>query len=784
MADPFSILAAAAGLTDVSVRASSKLGIIISEFKNAPALILALSNENQEIKIVLERIRESKQAVESLGDTQHDEAFLASLDSQLNDARAILTDLESLAALLSPGRPASKGFRWLRQKKRATKLKAMLKEVREKINESLVVYNPSLQSRIRLELRDIRVGTQQTQASIQAAAQNANNNFQATSGELVSIRTAMAHQQTALDSRLSTIQDTMHTSSQVVNQIQVEQTRQFEATQTVQVAILTELAVLTNVSAATRPAGPMIQPASSHNSFNSVVSFSMRLPGSHCVDGCRCRCHLPARPSMSFKIPPMLRAVFGYLFLSYTGYPSPSARCSVDSCATGKYLRLQVTYVFPFSRCLKYVMHGLVEASMSGTFTFTLMTRRRVRFEEGNVTYEAQRGSAKSVGHMLRHDRGCLRDIANTDGRSVLHLALGTCNPESIEIMKLLLQHGADPDQEDDFGISPRLFASWIIVSKTSSAAYTRALEDLFPLSSCVEALELSYVHKIVLGLLPISLETALRNPVGDLLNAKDRSGRTPLMWAVKRVNVAAVRALLSAGAGVNEVDLSGYTALHWAVPSKSKESLACVDALLHAGANINAMARDGYSIMHCVAEYNQVVIGRRLIAAGADVNPANPISGSTPMHRAAYYNSVDMIRCLYDAGANLESENNGKVTPLFYAIERGAKEALALLLSLGANAAHVTNAMRTPLHHVALYTKLETMRSLTDAGVRDQDATARDRRGFTAQQWLDKRQPRPEMRAAFTHLSQVWCSAVEVVDDEVSDEEDCFYDALEDIRG
>lgn len=142
MADPFSILAGAAGLADVSVTTSSKLHSLISEFKRAPDLILALSNETAEISVVLERVNESRQVVESVGDAQHDAAFLAALDSQLNSARDILTELESLAVLLSPGKPANQGFRRLRQKKHATKLRSRLKEVRERINELLVAHNP------------------------------------------------------------------------------------------------------------------------------------------------------------------------------------------------------------------------------------------------------------------------------------------------------------------------------------------------------------------------------------------------------------------------------------------------------------------------------------------------------------------------------------------------------------------------------------------------------------------------------------------------------------------
>lgn len=101
MAETFALLSAAAGLADVSAKASLKLRGLVLDFKNAPTLILALSNEVAEISVVLDRVNESQRAVRSLSDSQHDAAFLTSLDSQLNNARAIIANLDSLTTVLS-----------------------------------------------------------------------------------------------------------------------------------------------------------------------------------------------------------------------------------------------------------------------------------------------------------------------------------------------------------------------------------------------------------------------------------------------------------------------------------------------------------------------------------------------------------------------------------------------------------------------------------------------------------------------------------------------------------
>ncbi|KAI1110949.1 hypothetical protein F5Y14DRAFT_336798 [Nemania sp. NC0429] len=293
------------------------------------------------ISLILERAKESRQAVETLSDGQHDAGFQACLGGELDKAGVILTELESLAARLSPREPASQRFRLLRQKKHAVKLNNRLKEVRQRINDLLVAYNPSLESRIELELHEVKVSLQQAQA---------------TSGELGNIRTAIARQgteiQTLHDSisiretenashkreankQLSTIHNTMHTGSQAINRIATEQAYQFQVTQSIQTAILTELATMRTASVKRRRTA--IQPPPSRDNPSPVQSLSLRLRGSQYENGCQCRCHLPVQPRISLQIPHMLGVAIRYLFLGYTSYPLAFTRCNDGCCANRKY---------------------------------------------------------------------------------------------------------------------------------------------------------------------------------------------------------------------------------------------------------------------------------------------------------------------------------------------------------------------------------------------------------------------------------------------------------------
>ncbi|KAK5634326.1 hypothetical protein RRF57_010040 [Xylaria bambusicola] len=91
-------------------------------------------------------------------------------------------------------------------------------------------------------------------------------------------------------------------------------------------------------------------------------------------------------------------------------------------------------------------------------------------------------------------------------------------------------------------------------------------------------------------------------------------------MYAAHRGNVAAVLALVDAGAEVNNVDRLGITALHFAIDSRGEGSLDCVDALLHSGSDCNASDLKRYSSLHFAADRNHTVIARRLVNDGTNM--------------------------------------------------------------------------------------------------------------------------------------------------------------------
>src|SRR5690348_145035 len=72
----------------------------------------------------------------------------------------------------------------------------------------------------------------------------------------------------------------------------------------------------------------------------------------------------------------------------------------------------------------------------------------------------------------------------------------------------------------------------------------------------------------------------------GSSANVKDKSGWTPLHWAVVGDNTNTVKILLEAGANIDAKDNWGGTPLHLAANNNCAET---VQALLLAGANLEA---------------------------------------------------------------------------------------------------------------------------------------------------------------------------------------------------
>lgn len=233
---------------------------------------------------------------------------------------------------------------------------------------------------------------------------------------------------------------------------------------------------------------------------------------------------------------------------------------------------------------------------------------------------------------------------------------------------------------------------------------------------------------------------TAVRKLIRNTgVNARDRRGSTPLMYAAALGSFDAVKLLVEAGARVNAANDFGATALMWCAGDSAK-----VRYLISKGANVQARSKLGRTPLSIAAMYDGASENVRLmIEKGADVK-ARDESGATPLANAATVNNVEAARILLAKGAEVNATDEAGFTPLINAAGNGDRSAgmVKLLLDHGAKVNVTTIAslemvkngpirlgLLTPLILAAPQGNYETVALLVNAGA---DVNVKDARGMS----------------------------------------------------
>jgi len=158
----------------------------------------------------------------------------------------------------------------------------------------------------------------------------------------------------------------------------------------------------------------------------------------------------------------------------------------------------------------------------------------------------------------------------------------------------------------------------------------------------------------------------------GADINAPDKDGHTPLMKASMWGQLAAMDALLGAGADVSlKTERYGLTALMLAAREGRTRA---IDKLLKAGAKLEARSAasyGNYTAIYLAASAGQVSALNALVNAGADVNVV--ILGKiTPLIRASEHADVKMVEALLAAGADVNARDRNGFTALDWVPIRG----------------------------------------------------------------------------------------------------------------
>ncbi|WP_260287586.1 ankyrin repeat domain-containing protein [Peribacillus aracenensis] len=173
----------------------------------------------------------------------------------------------------------------------------------------------------------------------------------------------------------------------------------------------------------------------------------------------------------------------------------------------------------------------------------------------------------------------------------------------------------------------------------------------------------------------------------GADLNTQDSEGRTATMIATYNNDVETAKILIEAGADVNiQDDMKNSPFLY----AGAEGYIDILKLAIEAGADPSITNRYGGTALIPASEHGYIeVIKELLTKTDIDVNHVNDL-GWTALLEAIILNNGDgkqqeTVKLLIDHGADVSIPDNGSMTPLQHAREKGFKEIEQILLSAGA---------------------------------------------------------------------------------------------------
>ncbi|KAL8953182.1 MAG: hypothetical protein Q9222_000955 [Ikaeria aurantiellina] len=338
-------------------------------------------------------------------------------------------------------------------------------------------------------------------------------------------------------------------------------------------------------------------------------------------------------------------------------------------------------------------------------------------------------GNIRAIQDLFSQNFASPLDVQGLGG-SVLHYA---ADHNHWDLCKFLIGQGARLDSEDDFHNTPTSLAWEKVLSGALTEDEGSMVASMFANTDFLQTRQFSVLHKIVLHLIPRTIEPELAYSTRDL-NAVDSSGRTALAWAAARGGELALTTLIGYDADINLPDSQGNTSLHHA------QNVACIDHLLNAGADRSCQNIFGFTPLHMVCRgTGSLPVLKHLINAGIPIDAVDK-RGETALANATYNKHVECAFHLVHSGADINIANGRQGAPIHVALISDRPAILLLLLNAGADFQQTNGFGRTILHYAAGHVSVQTVEILTAHGLAGIDIDARDLDGKTAENLLGDR--------------------------------------------
>ena len=214
-------------------------------------------------------------------------------------------------------------------------------------------------------------------------------------------------------------------------------------------------------------------------------------------------------------------------------------------------------------------------------------------------------------------------------------------------------------------------------------------------------------------------------NPL--LVNAEDKSGRTPIFMAVIAGNQDMVELLIKNGAQVRVGDSNLRAPIHYA---GFMNNINMIKLLLDNGSVIDTRAIGAATPLIHSSLSDRSELSRFLIEQGADINiQCNSLT--TPLYFAALNNNLGYLNFLLDNGADLDTPDFLNRTPLYVAVRDGYLEIVKSLIEHGADFLIKDSYLnRNLLHLAATHGYVEIAEVLINRGL---DINGKDEKGYTS---------------------------------------------------